>query len=61
MKAFLLTFLVLAALSVIGRAIWLARGEFPRRTPRETAMDLIFDVAMICWAVFLLASEVAHG
>lgn len=60
MKAFLWTFLVVAVLSVRGRAIWLARGEFPCRTTRETTVDLIFDVAMICWGIFLLASGVAH-
>ncbi len=56
MRAFLWVYVAMAVLGVLGKAIWLARGEFPERKAWETVVDLIFGMLMAGWAVFLLSS-----
>lgn len=54
MTWFLWTILVLMALSVLGNLIWLASGDFPPRKPKEAAIDVCINVALVVWAVVLL-------
>ncbi|MDR3004072.1 MAG: hypothetical protein LBV14_07535 [Acidovorax sp.] len=59
MQAFLWTFLILEALSVAGRLMWLAKGHFPERTPAQAAVDSVAGVFFCAWAACLLM-EVSH-
>ena len=54
MTAFLWFFIVMTALSVVGKLRWLATGDFPRRTAKEQAFDVFAQSALIAWAVWLL-------
>ena len=55
MTAFLWTMIVLMALMVIGKLIWLAEGKIPERNPKHLAVDIVLDAALIVWASILLA------
>lgn len=54
MTWFLLTVIVVMALGVVGKLMWLASGVFPVRTPKEEAVDVFISVAFVVWAVVLL-------
>lgn len=60
MTAYLWFSLVLFVLLAIGLAIGLTRGEFVQRTPGMAVADLIFNLVMAGWALFLLLG-VPHG
>ncbi len=55
MKLFLLVFLICELMSIAGRLIWLAKGEFPERTARSTVGDLAFALVFILWGAALLS------
>ncbi len=62
MTAFLWTVLILLALESLGKALWIAKGDFPRRTAGATVADLILGVLLACWAAYLLSGlEACHG
>lgn len=62
MRAYLWTLLVLLALESLGRALWIARDEYPRRTRGATVADLIAGLVLAGWAAHLLmAGEASHG
>ncbi len=54
--AFLITMATLMILGFFGRLIWLVKGEFPLRTPNECALDLVLNVALAFWAIYLLVT-----
>jgi hypothetical protein len=54
MTLFLWVLIVLATLSCIGKVIWLANGELPRRQPASEAIDVVVNAALVVWAVALL-------
>jgi hypothetical protein len=55
MGLFLWVLIALLALASIGKLIWLAKGDLPRRNPRQEACDVFINAALIAWAVYLLA------
>lgn len=58
MRAFLWTMLILAALTSLAKATWLARGEFPKRTAATEVINLIGDMVLLGWcAYFLLTGD----
>jgi len=40
-----------------GKLIWLAKSEFPVRTPEHAAIDVVIDAAIIIWIVVLITKE----
>lgn len=62
MRTYLWTMLVIFALSVVGRAIYVANDTFPPRSRGTMVFDLIAEMLFAGWAAYLLfAQEVAHG
>lgn len=62
MRAYLWTLLIALVLDSLGRALWIARDEYPRRTRGATVADLIASLILAGWAAHLLmAGEVSHG
>ena len=55
MSAFLWTVDFVLVFSITGKLIWLAKGEFPRRTPTSEAADVSFNLALLVWAAVLIA------
>lgn len=57
MRAFLWTAAVLIAIGVLCRAFWLTVRSFPPQTTGNYVLSLIGDVALLCWAAYLLAGD----
>jgi len=56
-STYLWTSIALFAISAVGKLIWLAQGEFPKRNPHHEAIDVAIAVVWIMWAALLLASQ----
>lgn len=54
MKYFLITFVVLYALDIIGRLIWLGTGDFPERNAGTEAFNVFVNGAFLAWGATLL-------
>lgn len=58
MTTFLWVLFGLLALENIGRIVWLANGDAPRRTPEVIALDLVIGLFLMGWVGYLLAKGV---
>lgn len=56
MKFFLWAMLVVFAVDIAGRIIWMSTGNYPPRTPEQVGWDLAFNIGFAAWVVYLLAS-----
>lgn len=54
MKAFLWVMLCIFLLSCMAKLMWLATGELPVRKPRDEAIDVVINFAVVVWASILL-------
>lgn len=56
MTAFLVVFIALTALDMIGRCIAIANGALPERTFTLYLLEALLGVCLLGWAIGLLAS-----
>jgi hypothetical protein len=61
MRAYLWTMLILLVLEAVGRVLWIARDDYPRRTRLATVIDLVVGLVLAAWVAHLLLTEVPHG
>lgn len=54
MKFYLWFTLVMMILSLLGKWTWFVKDQFPPRTQRETAYDILFGFVMLIWTFYLL-------
>lgn len=46
---------VLIALITIGKLMWFVEYDFPKRTPKTEAMDIVINIALLIWIAVLLS------
>jgi hypothetical protein len=56
MRAYIWTIAVFTVLSMLGRLVWLAKGQFPPRSRGMEAANVATDLALVIWAAVLLAN-----
>lgn len=59
MKGFVLTVVMLLAADIVGAVAWLASPPDTRtvRTPSAAAFNVVANVVLLLWAIYLLARE----
>ena len=54
MNLFLWTTIVIYSVALLGKLVWLCKGEIPARTPKYEAIDVVLYVVLIVWAARLI-------
>ena len=57
MRAYLWTMLILMVLEAVGRGLWIALDDYPRRTRWATVVDLVAGLILAGWTAHLLLVE----
>lgn len=55
MTLFILTVGIAIAVSTIGKLMWFVDNDFPCRTPKNEAMDIVINIALLIWIAVLLS------
>jgi hypothetical protein len=56
MRAFIWVIVALLSVETLGKLYWLAQHSFPQRTPGIVAWDCVVGIALLVWAVWVLAN-----
>lgn len=57
-ETFVLVIVLMCGLTVIGGIRWLM-GSIPPRTSVDVVVNLVGDIALLCWGLFILGTN--HG
>jgi hypothetical protein len=57
MRTFVWTIAALTLVGVLGRLIWLAKGQFPPRSRGVEAANVAVNIGLLIWAVAVLAND----
>jgi len=54
MITFLTVYIILQALTIIGKVVWLSKDEYPKRTRKDTILDIFIGSIFLVWCINLL-------